>query len=108
MADLTCAEEAARDVRQETPFAEYARRCNEGSPKARGLPRGLRVDTSTGAFQVVVREGPGMAEGVLQSLKAAALREGGGVDLFHTESLGEGTSATTTYYEDPAAFYQEQ
>lgn len=101
-------EEGERDVPPETPFGEYAKRLNEGTPKERGLPRGLRVDTSTGVFQVVVREGKRTDDAAFQSIRAVALKEGSGVDLFHTQSLGEGTAATTTHYKDPAALFREE
>lgn len=109
-----------------TPFAEYAKRCNEGVPEGRRL---VRVDASTGVLQVVVREedvmaaasndndddeneegeeGDGARRAVLRRILAAALREGARVDLFRTQSLGAGTAATTVYYRDPAALLREQ
>lgn len=101
---LTC--EAAADAPAEVSFADFAGRCNAGTPGERGLPQGLRVDTSTGVFQVVVAVGRGTSGPAFQSVEAAALREGARVGAFHTQSLGGSVSATT-FYGDPAALLQE-
>lgn len=105
VADL--ARDESADVPLETMFAEYAKKYNDSVPREKGLPEGVRVDTSTGVFQVVVEEGRRACGAALQSLKAAALKEGAQVDLFRTQSLG-GRAAVTTHYKDPATLLQQQ
>ena len=111
IADLTCKDSGETCEDSDASFEECVKRHNEGTPKEKGLPKGLRVDTSTGVFQVAVRQqkeeagkrtkekdstGTTSTANIFQSIKAAAAAKGEGqVDAFLTETLSREVTVTT-------------